>query len=151
MDLTERLSPHFTLGEFIISETATRLGLDNTPPPFAVDNLRRVAALLEQVRILVGNRPVVVTSGYRSRPVNRAVGSLDTSVHTQGLAADIHVPGMTTLELAHAIRDSELMFDQLIDERAWCHLGLSPLAPRRQLLTGIFTPGEPVRYVPGIG
>jgi hypothetical protein len=151
MDLSQQLSPHFTLGELIQSETATRRGLDNTPSPAIVANLTRLAATLEQVRAAVGNRPVVVTSGYRSLAVNRAVGSLDTSAHVQGLAADLHVPGMTVLEVAHAIVAARVPFDQCIDEKSWLHVGLAAGRLRGQVLTAIFTPGVPTRYVVGIG
>lgn len=87
-----QLSQHFTLAELTASSTARRLGLDNTPPPELVPRLVRTAEMLERIRSTLGV-PVVVTSGYRSRPVNTAVGGVTSSDHAQGHAADFVAPG----------------------------------------------------------
>jgi hypothetical protein len=135
------LSEHFTLEELVASQLAARLRFDNRPGPDVLANLRRVAAVLEQVRALVGG-PVLVSSGYRSPVVNAAVGGAKGSAHLQGLAADINVPGLTPRALAKLIRDSDIQFDQLICEGgAWVHIGLSAGAPRREVLTATFAPG----------
>lgn len=135
------LSPHFTLQELVESQTATRKGIDNMPPPIELDNLHRVAALLEQVRALVGG-PVRVSSGYRSPALNAAVGGAKNSAHVQGLAADITAPGMTPKALAWMVSQSEIMFDQLIYEGTWVHIGLSTGKPRREVLTAHFGNGR---------
>ena len=144
MNLTE----HFTLEELVSSQMATRRRLDNRPGLTEVANLRRVAALLEEVRALVGG-PVTVSSGYRSPAVNAAVGGASKSAHVHGLAADISAPGVTPRKLAQMIRDSEIEFDQLIYEGTWVHIGLSTGALRRQVLTATFAPGGVV-YSQGI-
>ncbi|HYF44170.1 MAG TPA: D-Ala-D-Ala carboxypeptidase family metallohydrolase [Ramlibacter sp.] len=126
------LSPHFTLDEMVFSQTAAREGIDNAPPPQVIENLRRLCAVLEQVRATVGNLPVVVSSGYRSAALNKAVGGSATSAHMQGLAVDFTVPRFgSTLQVAQAIALSGLEFDQLIHEYGrWVHLGLPPAGVR---------------------
>ncbi|MDD1015976.1 D-Ala-D-Ala carboxypeptidase family metallohydrolase [Pseudomonas rubra] len=129
------LSPHFTLAEMTVSETAARRGIDNTPSEQIISNLQRLSAGLEDIRRLVG-RPILVSSGYRSQALNKAVGGSTSSVHTQGLAADIIAVGLSPRELARQVVDSGLMFDQLILEfDQWVHFGLSAETPRRQVLT----------------
>ncbi|MGH8381986.1 D-Ala-D-Ala carboxypeptidase family metallohydrolase [Pseudomonas sp.] len=129
------LSEHFTLAEMTISESAARLNIDNTPSAETLINLRRLCTFLEQVRLLI-DKPVLVSSGYRSVELNRAIGGSLKSAHVQGLAADINAPGMAPLALAQRVADSPLMFDQLILEYdQWVHLGLAATPERRQLLT----------------
>lgn len=141
------MSQHFTIAELTFSQTAVRRGIDNTPSPVVVANLTRLAATLEKVRALTG--PVLVSSGYRSFELNAAVGGARDSAHTLGLAADITVSGMTPRELAKAIRDAKIEFDQLIYEGTWVHVGLSAGAPRGQVLTATFASGGVV-YSQGI-
>lgn len=130
-----RLSKHFTLEEFTLSQTAERLGLDNSPTPEALDNLKRLAAVLEQVRSFA-NRPINISSGYRSPAVNKAVGGAATSAHLRGLAADFNASGMGPKELARLIQGSGIQFDQLILEYdRWVHLAISKDKPRNQVLT----------------
>jgi zinc D-Ala-D-Ala carboxypeptidase len=129
------LSPHFSLAELTLSETAGRKGIDNNPGPEALANLRRLATVLEDVRTLAG-KPINISSGFRAPAVNNAVGGASNSAHVQGLAADINVPGMTPAALARLIEGSSIRFDQLILEfDRWVHIGLSNTAPRGQLLT----------------
>lgn len=129
------LSEHFTLAELTVSESAARQGIDNTPDSITLANLRRLCTLLEQVRLLF-DKPILVSSGYRSAELNRVVGGSRTSAHMQGLAADINVLGVTPSALAQRVADSPLTFDQLIIEYdQWVHLGLSSTPERRQLLT----------------
>ena len=120
-----KLSEHFTLEELSFSEAAARLGLDNTPTSIVITNLGLVAAVMERIRTLLGNRPIVVHSGYRSAEVNRAVGGVVTSAHCRGLACDFvcSVFG-TPAEVALAILKSDIEYDQLILEYGWVHVGL---------------------------
>lgn len=136
------LTPNFTLAELTHSETASRLGLDNQPGPEQLANLTRLADLLEQVRALV-RKPIIVTSGLRTLPVNRAIGSRDNSQHVRGCAADIKVPGMTPDQVVRAIVASGITFDQCIREFArpngsgWTHISVPntiDTAPRRAAL-----------------
>ena len=97
-----------------------------------------MAELLEQVKKAVGNKPIMVNSGFRSLQVNNAVGSKPTSQHCLGCAADIRVPGMTPDEVVQAIRASNIQYDQLIREfDSWTHISvpnLSNMTPRNQTL-----------------
>ncbi len=138
-----QLSPNFTLEELTVSEVAARNGFDNTPNEAEIENLKRLAQLLEQVRKVVG-RPVLVNSAYRSKQVNDAVGSRDTSQHRIGCAADIRVSGMNPDQVCRAIIESDIQFDQLIREfwdkekgGGWTHISVpnSPTqTPRNQTL-----------------
>ena len=142
------LSPHFSLAELVSSQVATRKGIDNAPAPAIVANLTRLAALLEQVRALVG-APIAISSGYRSPALNKAVGGAANSAHVLGLAADISTAKLTPKALALLIRQSDIAFDQLIYEGTWVHIALSAGTPRRQVLTAKFAGGG-VSYVAGI-
>jgi hypothetical protein len=131
------LSPNFTLEELTVSEIAARRGLDNTPNATEVANLVRVAELLEQVRALLG-KPILINSAFRSKPVNDAVGSRDTSQHRLGCAADIRVPGLTPKQVVQACIDAKIPFDQIIEEfDSWTHISVpntKEQQPRRQAL-----------------
>jgi hypothetical protein len=135
-----QLSEHFSLEELVASSTALRLGIDNTPPPDIVANLRMVAAGLEQARVLLGGIPLHVDSGYRCPALNKAVGGAVASDHMRGLAADI-VCNLKPLTVALLLtRDPRFVYDQLIQEGTWTHLGFAPTM-RRQVLTAHFGPG----------
>jgi hypothetical protein len=131
------LSPNFTLEELTVSEIAARRGLDNTPNATETANLVRVAELLEQVRALLG-KPILINSAFRSKPVNDAVGSRDSSQHRLGCAADIRVPGLTPKQVVQACIDADIPFDQIIEEfDSWTHISVPNTReqqPRRQAL-----------------
>ena len=132
-----KLSSHFTLAELTASNTAKRLGLDNTPAPELLPRLIMLAEMLERIRSTV-NAPVIITSGYRAPAVNRAVGGVTSSDHTQGHAADIVAPGFGTAEqLARLLAPlvSTLGVGQLILEgisgKRWVHV--STHSPERAI------------------
>lgn len=129
------LSEHFTLEELTVTDHRS---LDNTPDPVALANLQRLAVFLELVKDRLGGRPVMVNSAYRSKAVNDAVGSKDTSQHRLGCAADIRVPGMTPDMIVRAVTASGLAYDQIIREfDAWTHISipsLPTLPPRKMAL-----------------
>jgi hypothetical protein len=132
------LTLHFTLEEMTISEAGARLQIDNTPGPVALANLELVAACMEKIRTLLGNRPIVVHSGYRAPGINEAVGGVATSAHCLGLACDFVCPEFgTPYEIATKIEASELEYDQLILEYGWVHVGLAREGTlcRREALT----------------
>ena len=123
------LTANFTLEELTRSDMALRHGWDNTPSELEIRNLRRLAALLQQVKTQVGGKPVVVSSAFRSAAVNAAVGSKDTSQHRTGCAADFRVPGMTPREVVDACIGGGLPFDQIILEfDAWTHISIPNVA-----------------------
>ena len=120
------MTPHFTLAELTVTDH--RL-LDNTPNAGEIENLRRLATFLELVKERLGGRPIMINSAYRSKAVNDAVGSKDTSQHRVGCAADIRVPGMTPDAVVRAVMASGLAYDQLIKEfDSWTHISI-PNAP----------------------
>ena len=125
------MTPHFTLAE--LTHTDHR-SLDNTPNAQELANLKRLAEFLETVKTTLGGKPVMINSAFRSKAVNDAVGSRDTSQHRQGLACDFRVPGMTPDAVVRAIIAANLPFDQIIREfDAWTHISISD-KPRRQAL-----------------
>jgi zinc D-Ala-D-Ala carboxypeptidase len=132
------ITPHFTLEELTASETAERNGWDNNPNGYERENLARLADLLEQVKVVLGGKPIMINSAFRSKQVNDAVGSKDTSQHRIGCAADIRVPGMTPDQVCRKIIASGIGYDQLINEYdRWCHISIPnsvDTAPRKQAL-----------------
>jgi hypothetical protein len=126
---SEQLSEHFTLAEFTYSQTASRMGLDNTPTPEAHVHLQQLAQVMEKVRDICGANPVQITSGYRSPAVNSATGGSSTSAHMSGLAADFIIPAFgSPLEVCHALELylDVLGIDQLIHEYDdWVHLAIA--------------------------
>jgi putative chitinase len=131
------VTPHFTLAE--LTHTDHR-SLDNTPNDAERANLQRLAEFLELVKVALGGKPIMVNSAFRSKAVNDAVGSKDTSQHRVGCAADIRVPGMTPDKVVRALIATQLPFDQIIREFSdpvagggWTHISISD-KPRRQAL-----------------
>lgn len=132
-----KLSPNFSLEELTFSQVASRRGIDNTPPSKVKDNLERLAFFLEQVR-KVFNKPLSISSGYRSREVNEAVGGSKTSQHCEGCAADFNVKGMSPDAVVRAIIDANIPYDQVILEfDSWVHISIpssKEVKPRNQAL-----------------
>ena len=132
------LTPHFTLDELTASETAARNDWDNSPNDAELENLKRLADFLEQVKVVLGGKPVMINSAFRSKKVNDAVGSRDTSQHRIGCAADIRVPGMTPDQVVKAIIASGISYDQVIREfDRWTHISIPnsvDTSPRKQAL-----------------
>lgn len=136
MSDVDQFSPHFSLAELTLSQTAVRARIDNTPTLDAMIALARTAWKMEQVRKLLGDKPIVISSGYRSRVVNSLVGGSKTSAHMSGHAVDFICPAFgTPLEICkHLAANKHLQFDQLIQEGTWVHIAFGP-GNRRQLLT----------------
>ena len=130
-----QLSEHFTLEE--LTHTDHR-EFSNEPNESETANLKRLAGFLEQIKALLGGKPIMVNSAFRSKAVNDAVGSKDSSQHRVGCAADLRVPGMTPDEVVKAIIGSGLPFDQVIREfDRWTHISVPNTPetnPRRQAL-----------------
>jgi hypothetical protein len=119
-----KLTDNFTLDEFTASQTASRRGFDNTPPPQVIPNLIRTAKILEKVRKAIG-KPINITSGYRCKQLNDALGSNERSQHRVGCAADFKVSGMTPDEIVKAIIATDIQYDQLIREfDSWVHISV---------------------------
>ena len=129
------MTPHFSLAELT---TTDHREFKNEPNPSEIANLQRLAELLEQVKSVLGGVPIMVNSAFRSKQVNDAVGSKDTSQHRVGCAADIRVPGVAPNDVVKAIIAAKLPFDQLIREfDRWTHISVPNTvgaAPRGQVL-----------------
>lgn len=123
-----KLSPNFTLEELTFTNHRQ---FDNTPNDLQINNLKRLAEFLEEVRHALNDRPIIIDSGFRSIEVNQAVGGKPTSQHLCGCAADIRIPGMTPSEVVNAIYSSNLDYDQLILELTWTHISI-PNSPTDQ-------------------
>lgn len=130
------LSAHFNLSEFTISQSAARLGLDNTPSLSVLAQLAKTALGMEMVRTLL-QAPIHINSGYRSPIVNKAVGGAANSQHVLGEAVDFICPGFgTPARIVAAIRAGvhQIPYDQVIMEFCgWVHISFSD-SPRRQAL-----------------
>jgi putative chitinase len=125
------MTPHFTLAELTCTDHRS---LDNTPNAQELANLKRLAEFLETVKTTLGGKPVMINSAFRSKAVNDAVGSKDTSQHRQGLACDFRVPGMTPDAVVRALISAKLPFDQIIREYdSWTHISIAE-KPRGQAL-----------------
>jgi hypothetical protein len=130
-----KLTQNFSLEE--LTHTDHR-EYDNTPNDAELENLKRLAEFLEEVKAALGGRPVMVNSAFRSKQVNDAVGSKDTSQHRIGCAVDIRVPKLTPDEVVRIIIAAGLPYDQVIREfDRWTHVSIpnTPDAkPREQAL-----------------
>lgn len=128
----------FTLEEMTVSQTAARYGIDNEPTGVVLENLEENAKNMVRVRRLLGNKPIIVSSGYRSAAVNSIIGGSKTSAHMLGWSTDFTCPGFgTPLQVAKAIAESDIMddVDQLIHEyNSWVHISWDP-RNRKQKLT----------------
>lgn len=150
------LSANFTLKELTKSDTATRLGLDNTPDEQALENLKTLCEkVLQPVREHFG-KSVTVNSGYRSPESNAAVGGSKTSDHCKGQAADIEIVGVANADLAQWIMDN-LDYTQLILEfytpgipdSGWVHVSYDPNNLKKQELTATKVAGK-TTYLNGL-
>jgi hypothetical protein len=151
-----QLSANFSLHELTKSETALRMGFDNTPRDAETESLRLLCEkVLQPVRDHYG-KGVKVNSGFRSPESNAAVGGSKTSDHCKGQAADIEIPGVPNAELAQWIMDN-LEYTQLILEfytpgipdSGWVHVSYDPDNLKKQELTAMKVAGK-TQYVPGL-
>jgi len=133
-----KLTEHFSLEELTFSEIAERNGWDNTPNDKELENLKRLAEFLEDVKQTLGGKPIIVSSGFRSKQTNDGVGSRDSSQHRVGAAVDFRVPQLTPDQVVRAIIASDLKYDQVIREfDRWTHLSIPNTVdakPRKQAL-----------------
>lgn len=133
-------SQHFTIEELCRSQVAVCLGIDNEPKrEDIIANLKRLAFhTLEAVRILNDNQPITITSGYRCKELNRAVGGVATSQHQNGCAADFVVGSAEgNRKLFEKIKSSgSVPFDQLILEpkAGWIHISYVEGGNRFQII-----------------
>ena len=130
------ISTNFTIEEFTHSQEAVRSAISNDPPPDVVKRLYTTAYKLEEVRKLLGDKPILISSGYRCIDLNRLLGSKDTSQHVRGEAVDFIAPTFgTPREIVEKIKDSNIDYDQLILEFGrWVHCSFSDRNRKQALI-----------------
>ncbi len=135
-----KISKYATLAELTTSQTAVRLGIDNTPTPEVLVNLKLVCTkVLDNVREAL-EKPIRISSGYRSPALNKKIGGAKNSQHTSGEALDLQgMQGLKNAEIFRYIKNN-LDYDQLIweygtdKEPAWVHVSLKKTGNRKQIL-----------------
>ena len=143
LDLNQKLSENFTLGEFTASETAKKKGINNTPTLADIAHMKELCQnLLQPIRDAWG-KPIKVTSGFRCYRLNRALGGSPTSVHPKGWAADIKPASGSYKEFEEFVvnflkEHPEIKFDQCIRETSgnskWLHLGYKNVAGKQRMM-----------------
>lgn len=133
-----KLSKNFTLEEMIYSDTARSLGINNTPPTEVIRNLGLLANnVLQPLRDKLG-KSIICTSGYRCKVLNKKIGGAENSQHTRGQAVDIVVIGLAPKNLYEFIKNSGIVYDQLILEQTksaqWVHISYCSKLNRKQNL-----------------
>ena len=152
------LSANFSLKELTKSDTAMRLGIDNTPDEETIDNLKTLCdKVLQPVRDHFG-KSVKISSGYRSPELNSspAVGGSKTSDHCKGMAVDFEIEGLSNPEVATWIMEN-LTYSQLILEfyvqgdpnSGWIHCSYNPDKLIKQELTAVKVAGK-TQYLNGL-
>lgn len=118
------LTPHFDLYEFVVSRTANKLNIDNTPSVDVIQNIYRLCTtILEPLRLAL-NYPILISSGYRCPDLNKAVGGVIDSQHLYGCAADIFCQQKSTTELWHVLSHTNITYDQCILYYTFIHISI---------------------------
>ncbi|WP_341715224.1 D-Ala-D-Ala carboxypeptidase family metallohydrolase [Limnobacter sp.] len=151
-----KLSANFELSELVKSQVAERHGLPNNPNPDQIDNLKELCInILQPIRSSF-DKPLIISSGYRSPEVSLKIGSSFKSQHCEGKAADFEIPGVSNEDLALWIKNN-LQFDQLILEfhtksdpnSGWIHCSWNGADNRNQTLIAYRDPEDgKVKYKP---
>jgi len=150
-----KLSANFELSELIKSQVAERKGIPNNPSPDQIDNLKSLCINVLQPIRSEFDKPVIISSGFRSAELCIAIGSKPTSQHAEGKAADLEIPGVDNMELAMWIKNN-LNFDQLILEfykdgepnSGWIHVSWNGDDNRNQTLRAMRNDNDKVVYKP---
>jgi hypothetical protein len=150
-----QLSKHLSLAEVSRSETAKRRGINNTPSGEHLENFKKLAEnIFEPIREHF-KVPIIISSGYRSKELNSAIGGSSTSQHCQGEAIDIDMDGtsITNAQIFHFIKDN-LNFDQMIWEFGtdknpdWVHVSYESTGKQRKQILKAVKSGGKTSYVP---
>jgi len=150
-----KLSANFELAELIKSQVAERKGIPNNPSPDQIDNLKSLCINVLQPIRSEFDKPVIISSGFRSAELCIAIGSKPTSQHAEGKAADLEIPGVDNMELAMWIKNN-LNFDQLILEfykdgepnSGWIHVSWNGDSNRNSTLRAMRNDNDKVVYKP---
>ncbi|MBR5304994.1 MAG: hypothetical protein IKU37_09240 [Candidatus Gastranaerophilales bacterium] len=126
---------NFKMSELIYSEIANKNNISNVPDINSLDNLLNlIVYCLQPIRNLI-NKPMIITSGFRSKKLNQFVGGIYNSQHLLGCAADFKVLNMSTKDVVKIILNSNIEFDQLINEYdSWVHISFLKNKNRKQFL-----------------
>ena len=134
------MTEHFTLNEFLRSDTASRYKIDNTPNKEQLENIEFVERQLEIIRSYY-NKPMFISSGFRTKELNTLLKGSKTSQHMQGLAVDINLKSKEENKIFFnlvnkLIQEKKIKVYQLIDEYnyKWVHIGFSKTNPKGQIL-----------------
>ena len=147
-----KLSEHLSLSEVVRSESAKRRGISNMPTEAHIANFKLLAEKVFQPIREHFRCPIHISSGYRSKELNAAIGGSLTSQHCQGEAIDIDMDGtpngVTNRMVFDYIKDN-LEFDQLIYEFGdsnnpdWVHVSYESTGKqRKQILKAIRVNGK---------
>ena len=150
-----KLSANFELAELTKSQVAERKGIPNNPSPDQIDNLKSLCINVLQPIRSEFDKPVIISSGFRSAELCISIGSKPTSQHAEGKAADLEIPGVDNMELAMWIKNN-LNFDQLILEfykdgepnSGWVHVSWNGNNNRNQILRAMHDDNDKVVYKP---
>ena len=147
-----KLSSNFSLYEFEVSQVATRFGYDNAIPEKYIPNVKKlVKSILQPLRDELDSS-LHISSGYRSKKVNKAVKGAKKSAHLKALAADIWSPELSPQDLTQLIIDLDLPFDLVIHEFGkWTHVACAEAnkKPRKKILTAHKIGNNVTRYAMG--
>jgi hypothetical protein len=150
-----QISKHLSLAEVSRSETAKRKGINNTPSGEHLENFKKLAEnIFEPIREHF-KVPIIISSGYRSKELNSAIGGSSTSQHCQGEAIDIDMDGtsITNAQIFYFIKDN-LVFDQMIWEFGtdknpdWVHVSYESTGKQRKQILKAVKSGGKTSYVP---
>lgn len=143
-----RLTAHFFLSQFTVCPDAARAGRRNEPLAHQVENLRRVAQVLELARGTMSGADIHILSAFR-----RSNEQFDTDAAAEGRAVDFIVPGFgTAREVCAHLAGMRVLSDRMVCAHDWVRIEVPRVGrePRRQLQTGVFEHGQPMRYLEGL-
>ena len=148
-----KLSEHLDLSEVTRSDMAKRKGLSNMPTPEHIENFKILAEnIFEPIRKHFGV-PIMISSGYRSKELNKAIGGATTSQHLLGQALDLDMDGTpngVTNKMVFDYIKANLNFDQLINEfdYSWVHVSYNPSGKQRKQILNAIKVGGKTSYTP---
>ena len=152
-----QISKHLSLAEVSRSETAKRKGINNTPSGEHLENFKKLAEnIFEPIREHFGV-PIHISSGYRSKELNAAIGGSSSSQHCSAEAIDIDMDGspngVTNKMVFDFIKDN-LNFDQMIWEFGndtnpdWVHVSYESTGKQRKQILKAVKSGGKTSYIP---
>jgi len=148
-----KLSEHLDLSEFTRSYSEKRKGISNMPTPEHIENFKKLAEnIFEPIRKHFGV-PILISSGYRSKELNKSIGGATTSQHLLGQALDRDMDGTpngVTNKMVFDYIKANLNFDQLINEfdYSWVHVSYNPTGKQRKQILNAVKVGGKTSYAP---